>query len=120
MKTIFAATMLLGLLPVGTAGAQQLAADEEEFQQMVTVLKADDAERLGAIATCIDQSAGADSAGIAKILNVPAEQAWKAWCTRLTNGIADGELTLADVSALNEGTVTPGAQAVLTTVSEGE
>jgi hypothetical protein len=120
MKLIVAATMLFGLLPVGPAGAQQVADDEAGFQQMVAALKANDAERQNAIAVCIGQSAGADSAGIAKILGVPAEQAWTAWCTRLTNGIANGKLTLADVTGLNEGTITPGAQAVLTTVSEGK
>jgi hypothetical protein len=48
------------------------------------------------------------------------EKAAEAWCTRMTNGIASGKLTLADVSGLNEGTITPAARAVLTTVSEGK
>jgi hypothetical protein len=38
----------------------------------------------------------------------------------MTNGIANGLLTLADVVSASEGTVTPGAQKVLTTVSEGK
>jgi hypothetical protein len=50
---------------------------------------------------------------------VPVEKA-AAWCTRMTNGIADGRLTLADVNALGEGTVTRGARAVLTVASDGE
>jgi hypothetical protein len=33
MKLIVAATMLFGLLPIGPAGAQEVAADEQEFQQ---------------------------------------------------------------------------------------
>lgn len=120
MNLIVAATMLLGLLLAGPAGAQQVATDEEEFQQLAAALKADEAERLSAINVCIEQSTGADSAGIAKLMDVPVERAWTAWCTRLTNGIADGKLMLADVNALNEGTVTPGARAVLATISEGE
>jgi hypothetical protein len=38
----------------------------------------------------------------------------------MTNGIANGRLTLADVSGLNDGTVTPAAREVLTTASEGK
>lgn len=120
VRSIIAATMLLGLLPVGQAGAQQVAADEEEFQQLAAALKADDAERLSAISVCIQQGIGENPAGAAQFMGVPVEQAAEAWCTRMTNGIANGKLTLADVNALNEGTVTPGAQAVLTTVSEGK
>ncbi len=120
-KSIAAAFVLVGLLPSVQAWAQ-LAADEEEFRQMAAALKADDAERQSAIATCIEQGADAnpDPAGIAQFMGVPVEKAWEAWCTRTTNGIANGELTLADVTALNEGTVTPAAQKVLTTVSEGK
>jgi hypothetical protein len=120
MKLIVAATMLFGLMAVGPAGAQQVAADEEEFQQLVAALKADDAERLSAITVCIEQGIGDNPTGAAKFMGVPVEKAAEAWCTRMTNGIAGGKLTLADVSGLNEGTVTPAARAVLTTVSEGK
>ena len=120
MKLIVVATVLLGLLPVAPAGAQQLAADEQEFQQLAAALKADDAERQGAIAVCIEQGIGDNPAGAAKFMGVPVEKAAEAWCTRMTNGIANGKLTLADVTALNEGTVTPRAREVLTTTSEGK
>jgi hypothetical protein len=120
MKAFFAATMFFGLLPVGPAGAQQVAADEEEYRQLVAALKADDAERQGAIAVCIEQGIGDNPTGAAKFMGVPVEKAAEAWCTRMTNGIANGLLTLADVNGLNEGTVTPAAQKVLTTVSEGK
>lgn len=120
MKLIVAATTLFGLLPVGPAGAQQVAADEQEFQQLVAALKANDAERLSAIAVCIEQGIGDNPTGAAQFMGVPVEQAAEAWCTRMTNGIANGQLNLADVSGLNEGTISPAAQAVLTTVSEGK
>jgi hypothetical protein len=120
MKSIVAATVLLGLLPVGAAGAQQVAADEEEFQQLAAALKANDTKRLSAISTCIGQGIGDNPTGAAKFMGVPVEKAAEAWCTRMTNGIANGKLTLADVNALNEGTITPNAQAVLTTVSESK
>lgn len=120
-KLFGAAVLLLALLPAAPASAQ-MAADEQEFQQMAAALKADDGERRSAIETCIAQGAGANPnpTGIAQFMDLPVEQAWEAWCTRVTNGIADGKLTLADVDALNEGSVTPGAQAVLTTASEGK
>jgi hypothetical protein len=119
--SIIATTLFLGFLPAGSALAQT-AADEQEFQQMAAALRANDTERLSAITTCIEQGTGANPnpAGISRFLGVPAEQAWEAWCTRVTNGIANGRLTLADVKALNEGTVTPRAQQVLTTASEGK
>lgn len=120
VKSIVAATMLFGLLPAGPAGAQQVAADEEEYRQLVAALKADDAERQNAIAVCIEQGIGDNPTGAAKFMGVPVKKAAEAWCTRMTNGIADGKLTLADVSGLSEGTITPGAQAVLTTMSEGK
>lgn len=117
-KPIIAAVMLFGLLPAGPAWAQ-IAGDEQEFREMAAALKANDAERQSAIDTCIEQGIGENPAGAAGFMGVPVEKAAEAWCTRMTNGIADGKLTLADVNALNEGTVTPGARAVLTTVSEG-
>ena len=119
MKLAAAAILFSGLLPVGPTLAQ-LADSEEEFQQMVAVLKADDAERQGAIETCIAQGIGDNPVGAAEFMGVPVEQATEAWCTRMTNGIANGLLTLADVTGLGEGTVTPNAQKVLTTISEGE
>jgi len=120
LKSIVAATVFLSLLSVGPAGAQQVAADEQEFQQLVAALKANDAERLSAIAVCIEQGIGDNPTGAARFMGVPVEQAAEAWCTRMTNGIANGQLSLADVSGLNEGTISPAAQAVLTTVSEGK
>jgi hypothetical protein len=120
LKLIVAATVFLGLLPAGPVWAQQVAADEQEFQQLVAALKANDAERLSAIAVCIEQGIGDNPTGAARFMGVPVEQAAEAWCTRMTNGIANGQLNLADVSGLNEGTISPAAQAVLTTVSEGK
>lgn len=120
MRSIWGTGVFLGLLIVGPVGAQQVAADEPEFQQLVAALKANDAERQEAIAVCTKQGIGENPAGAAQFMGVPVEQAAQAWCTRLTNGIAEGKLSLADVSALNEGTITPAAQAVLTTVSEGK
>lgn len=120
LKSIVAATVFLGLLPAGPVWAQQVAADEEEFQQLVAALKANDAERLSAISVCIEQGIGDNPTGAAQFMGVPVEQAAEAWCTRMTNGIANGQLSLADVSGLNEGTISPAAQAVLTTVSEGK
>lgn len=119
MKSMVTGILLSGLLPVGPASAQ-LANSEEEFQQMAAALKADDDERQGAIATCIAQGIGDNPTGAAEFMGVPVEQATEAWCTRMTNGIANGLLTLADINGLGEGTVTPNAQRVLTTVSEGK
>jgi len=119
MKAMVAGILLCDLLPVGPALAQ-LADREEVFQQMAAALKADDAERQGAIETCIAQGIGDNPAGLAALMGVPVEQAAEAWCTRMTNGIANGQLTLADVTGLGEGTMTPNAQTVLTTASEGK
>ncbi len=118
-KTMTAALILVGLLPAAPAWSQ-LAADEQEFQQLAAALKANDAERQGAIETCIQQGIGDNPEGAAQFMGVPVDKAAETWCTRMTNGIANGKLTLADVNALSEGTVTPGAQEVLTTVSEGK
>ncbi|MHA6688432.1 hypothetical protein [Mesorhizobium sp. A556] len=120
LRSILVVGVLLGFLSVGPAGAQQLAADEQEFQQLVAALKANEMERQSAIAVCTKQGIGENPAGAAQFMGVPVEQAAQAWCTRMTNGIANGQLGLADMNALNEGTVTPAAQAVLTTVSEGK
>lgn len=43
-------------------------------------------------------------------MSVAVEKAAEAWCTGMTNGMADGQLTLADINGLSEGTVTPNAQ----------
>lgn len=53
-------------------------------------------------------------------MNVPVERAAEAWCTRTTNGIANGKLTLGDVNALNVGTASPAAREVLMTMSDGK
>lgn len=119
IKSIVTATVLLGLLPF-TAIRAQIAANEQEFQQLAAALKANDAELRSAITTCIKQGIGENPAAAAKFMNVPVERAAEAWCTRITNGIANGKLTLNDVSALNTGTVLPAAREVLTTVSDGK
>jgi len=113
-----AVLVLLGFLLADPARAQ-IADGEQKFQAMAAALKANDAERRSAIETCIGQGVGSNLAGLAEFMGVPEERATEAWCTRMTNGIANGRLTLADVNALNEGTITPGAQEVLTTASEG-
>lgn len=118
-KSIAAALILFNLLPVRAAWAQ-LADNEQEFQQMAAALKANDAERQSAIATCIKQGIGDNPTVAAQFMSVPVEKAAEAWCTRMTNGIANGLLTFADITALNEGTITSGARKVLTTISEGK
>ena len=87
---------------------------------MAVALASNDAERRAAIDTCIEQGIGQSPEGLAEFMGVPVEQATETWCTRMTNGIASGQLTLADLEALNEGTATPGALAVLTTAADGE
>ncbi|MGB3864162.1 MAG: hypothetical protein WBA29_00825 [Xanthobacteraceae bacterium] len=119
VKSLFIALVLLGFLPEGPASAQ-IAGSEQELQQLAAALKANDAERQSAIATCIKQGIGENPAGAAQFMGVPVEKAAEAWCTRLTNGIANGKLTLNDIKGLNEGTVTPGARGVLTAVSDGK
>lgn len=118
-KSFLVALAVLGLLPARSAPAQ-VATGEQEFQQLAAALRANDAERLSAIATCIEQGAGKNLAGIARLMGVPVERAPEAWCTRMTNGIASGKLRFADVDGLNQGTVTPGAREVLTTTSDGK
>jgi hypothetical protein len=119
-KNLVAAAVLAGFLPLGPAMAQQLAGSEEEFRQLASALKADDTERRSAIATCIEQGIGDNPEGAAQFMGVAVENAAEAWCTRMTNGIASGQLSLADINGLSEGTVTPNAQKVLTTISEGK
>ncbi|MGX9390178.1 hypothetical protein ACWX0K_08835 [Nitrobacteraceae bacterium UC4446_H13] len=119
MKTmpVVVVLVLLGLLPVAPVWPQ-IAANEQEFQQLAAALKTNDAERQSAITTCIKQGIGDDPAAAAKFMGVPVARAAEAWCTRMTNGIANSKLTLADVTALNKGTVTPRAREVLTTMSD--
>lgn len=115
--SIVAAAVLVGGL-AASPGWAQLASSEQEFREIAAGLKANDAERQSAIATCIKQGIGENPTGAARFMGVPVEKAAEAWCTRMTNGIANGQLTLADVNGLNAGTVTPGARAVLTAASE--
>lgn len=119
LKTVFLVSVFFSLAPAGAALAQ-VAADADEFQQLVAALQADDSERQTAIAVCIAQGIGDNPTGAAQFMGVPVAQAAEAWCTRMTNGIVSGKLTLADVNGLNEGSISPAAQAVLTTVSEGK
>lgn len=118
-KSAIVMVMLFGLLPVGPASAQ-LAANEREFQQMAATLKANEAERQSAIAACVKQGIGENPIGAAHLMGVPMGRAAEAWCTRMTNGIANGQLSLVDVNALNTGTVSARARKVLTTASEGK
>jgi hypothetical protein len=119
MTSSLIALVLAGFLPAGPASAQ-IASSEQELQQLGAALKANDAERQSAIATCIKQGIGANPAGAAEFMGVPVAKAAEAWCTRMTNGIANGKLTLNDLKGLNEGAVTPAARDVLTTVSDGK
>lgn len=112
--------VLATVFAVSAMTAAWAQSDEEQFQALGAALRADDAERQAAIDTCITQGIGDNPTGAAQIMGVPVEKATRAWCMRMTNGIAKGELTLADVQGLNEGKVTPGAAKVLTTAQEGE
>ncbi|MCO5090997.1 hypothetical protein [Bosea sp. (in: a-proteobacteria)] len=118
LKSIAVTAVLFGLLAANPASAQGTA-DEQAFQAMAAALKANDAERRSAIETCIGQGIGSNPTGVAEFMSVPVAKATEAWCTRMTNGIANGKLTLADIQALNQGKLTPGARDVLTTVSDG-
>jgi hypothetical protein len=118
-KSTIVAAILIGTWLAGSASAQ-LAGNEKEFREMAAALKANDTERRSAIATCIKQGIGENPAGAAQFMGVPMEKAAEAWCTRMTNGIADGRLGFADVNGLNTGAITPTARAVLTTTSEGK
>jgi hypothetical protein len=119
LKLMLAGIVVFGAIQAVPAAAQ-VAANEQEFQEMVAALKADDGERVTAIAVCIAQGIGDNPAGAAQFMGVPVEDAAKAWCTRTTNGIAAGKLTLSDLNAVNEGTVTPAMLDVLKTASQGE
>jgi hypothetical protein len=117
LNSIVACVALLGILPMHSALAQS---DEEQFQEMVAYLQANDSEREAAIATCIDEGIGDNPTGVAKVLGVPVEEATTVWCTRTTNGIAAGKLTLADMLALDQGTLTPNMEKVLTAAPESD
>jgi len=119
LKSIVAAALLSGCFVAGPAGAQ-VAADEQEFQALVAAFQANDVERLAAIATCTEQGLGQDWSGLARFMGVPPDQAAVAWCTRMTNGIAHAQLSLADVQGLDVGDISPAARKVLTTASEGK
>lgn len=119
IKSIAAAIIFFSLFSSVPAGAQT-AADEQDFQQLREALRADDAERQSTIATCTEQGIGDNPAAAAKFMGVSVDSAAAAWCTRLTNGIANGQLTLTDVRGLNSGTVSARARQVLTTASEGK
>lgn len=119
LKSIAAAIVFVGLL-AASPGRAQIADNEQDFQKLAAALKANDAERQSAITTCVRQGIGDSPAGAAKFMGVPVDRAAEAWCTRMTNGIANGKLTLGDIKALNEGAVTPRARDVLTVVSDGK
>lgn len=116
IKSVIATLAIATVLPASSAWAQSA---ELAFQQLGAALKADDVERQSAIKTCVEQGIGENPVGLAKLMGVPVEQATVAWCARTTNGIAQGKLNWADISALNQGTVTPNAHSVLTNASDG-
>jgi hypothetical protein len=119
IRSIVTTIMLFALFPIAPAWAQ-IAANELELQQLAAALRANDAERQSAIATCIKQGIGENPTGVAKFMGVPVTQAAETWCTRMTDGIANGKLTLADINTLNKGTITPRAREVLTTVRDNK
>lgn len=118
LKTLIAAATLVAVLPAGATWAQ--SSDEEDFKAMVAYLKANDAERQAAIDSCIAAGAGGEMANLAPIMEVPAENSVRTWCLRITNGIADGKLTLADMQGIEQGTLSENIRAVMKTPVEGE
>jgi len=95
--------------------AQTLPSSEQQFQDMVTFLKNNDAERKSAIASCIAQGIGDNPSAVAKVMDVPVADAATAWCTRTVNGLVNGTLSLTDLNAMNSGTITPGIMKALKT-----
>jgi hypothetical protein len=95
--------------------AQTLPSSERQFQEMVTFLKNNDSERKSAISSCIGQGIGSNPSAIAKVMDVPVADAATAWCTRTVNGLVNGTLSLADLNAMNSGTITPGIMKALKT-----
>lgn len=77
IKPVVAAAMLIGVVAV-RPGSAQVASSEQEFRQVAAALKANDAERRSAIATCIKQGIGENPAGVAQFMSVPVEKATEA------------------------------------------
>lgn len=107
-----AAALVIG---TGAAHAQTLPSGEQQFKDMVTFLRNNDSERKDAIASCIQKGIGDDPSAVAKVMEVPVADAATAWCTRTVNGLVNGMLSLADLNAMNSGTITPGILKVLKT-----
>lgn len=118
MRTLIATGLLLSILPAGTTWAQ--SSGEEDFTAMVAYLKANDAERQAAIDTCTAQGAGREMANLAPIMEVTAENSVRTWCLRITNGLADGKLTLADMQGIEQGSLSENVRLVMKTPVEGE
>lgn len=118
LKTFIAAAAFVAFLPTGATWAQ--SSDEDDFKAMVAYLKANDIERQAAIDSCIAQGSGGELANLAPIMEVPAENSVRAWCLRITNGIADGKLTLADMQGIDQGSLSENVKAVLKTPVMGE
>jgi hypothetical protein len=95
--------------------AQSLPSSEQQFQEMVTILKNNAAERNSAISSCTAQGIGSNPSAVAKVMDVPVADAAAAWCTRTINGLVNGTLSLADLNAMNSGTITPGIMKALKT-----
>lgn len=112
LKLTVISSLMIGSAIMSGAFAQN-DEDEQNFREMGAFLKANESERQDAISSCIAQGIGDNPTGAAKVLGVPVEEAATAWCTRTTNGIAEGTLTLADLMAANEGTITPQMLKVL-------
>jgi hypothetical protein len=119
LRSTIAAAALFVAMPASVTSAQ-IASDEQELKALAAALKADDAERQSAIETCIAQGIGDDPAGAAQFMDVPVEKAASAWCRRMTNGIAEGKLTLPDLQGLSSGDISANAEAVLKTPVPGE
>lgn len=77
IKSMITAIVLLGLFSI-TAVRAQIAASQQDFQQLAAALKANDAERRSAIATCIRQGIGENPVTAARFMNVPVERAAEA------------------------------------------
>jgi hypothetical protein len=118
LKILIAAVVLVAVLPAGATWAQ--SSDEDDFKAMVAYLKANDGERQAAIDSCLAQGTGREMANLAPIMEVPAVNSVNAWCLRITNGLADGKLTLADMQGIEQGALSENVRAVMKTPVEGE
>jgi hypothetical protein len=107
-----AAALVIG---AGVAHAQTLPSSEQQFKNMVTVLRNNDNERKDAIASCIQKGIGYNPRAVAEFMEVPVADAATAWCTRTVTGLVNGTLSLADLDAMNSGTITPGIRKALKT-----